>query len=142
VAARWGLFTVRPLLRWSRGRAVLLGDAAHAMLPHHGQGANTTIEDAITLAELLAGAAPGDLEAVLGRYQALRRARTRQIQRSSRATNDLLHLPDGPALVDRDRRVSRFPEDFGWIHEFDALDAVSGTKPSSGTPERRPPGQA
>ena len=50
---RWGLFGVRPLLRWCRGRAVLLGDAAHAMLPHHGQGANTTIEDAITLAEFL-----------------------------------------------------------------------------------------
>jgi salicylate hydroxylase len=125
VTMRWGLFTVRPLLRWSRGRAVLLGDAAHAMLPHHGQGANTTIEDAITLAELLTSAAPGDLAAVLGRYQALRRARTRTIQRSSRVTNDLLHLPDGPALADRDRRVSRFPEDFGWIHEFDALQAAS-----------------
>ena len=140
VTARWGLFTVRPLLRWSRGRAVLLGDAAHAMLPHHGQGANTTIEDAVTFAELIAGAAaPGDLQAVLGRYQALRRARTRKIQRSSRVTNDLLHLPDGPALACRDRRVSRFPEDFGWIHEFDALQAVSGTGLSSGTPtpERR-----
>ena len=121
---RWGLFVGRPLLRWSRGRAVLLGDAAHAMLPHHGQGANTTIEDAITLAELLAGAAPGDLEAVLARYQELRRARTRKIQRSSRVTNDVLHLPNGPALADRDRRVSRFPEDFGWIHEFDALRSV------------------
>lgn len=118
---RWGLFTVRPLLRWSRGRAVILGDAAHAMLPHHGQGANTTIEDAITLAELLADAAPSDLEAVLARFQTLRRARTRKIQRSSRVTNDLLHLPDGPALANRDRKVSRFPEDFGWIHEFDAL---------------------
>lgn len=123
---RWGLFVGRPLARWSRGRVVLLGDAAHAMLPHHGQGANTTIEDAVTLAELLAGAAaPGDLDAVLARYQALRRTRTRTIQRSSRATNDLLHLPDGPALVDRDRRVSRFPERFGWIHEFDALRTVS-----------------
>ncbi|HTH85510.1 FAD-dependent oxidoreductase, partial [Mycobacterium sp.] len=88
-----------------------------------GQGANTTIEDAITLAELLA-TVPGELENVLGRYQALRRARTRKIQRSSRVTNDLLHLPDGPALADRDRRVSRFPEDFGWIHEFDALCSV------------------
>jgi salicylate hydroxylase len=125
VTMRWGLFTVRPLLRWFRSRAVLLGDAAHAMLPHHGQGANTTIEDAITLAELLTSAAPGDLGAVLGRYQALRRARTRTIQRSSRVTNDLLHLPDGPAQADRDRRVSRFPEDFGWIHEFDALQAAS-----------------
>jgi salicylate hydroxylase len=122
---RWGLFMLRPLLRWSRGRAVLLGDAAHAMLPHHGQGANTGIEDAITLAELLAGASRGELEAVVGRYQRLRRARTRKIQRSSRVTNDLLHLPDGPALVERDRRMSRIPEDFGWIHEFDALHVAS-----------------
>lgn len=123
---RWGLFVARPLSRWNRGRAVLLGDAAHAMLPHHGQGANTTIEDAITLAELLVGAAPADLDAVLDRYQALRRARTRKIQRSSWATNRQLHLPDGPTLEGRDRRVARFPERFGWIHEFDALRSVSG----------------
>jgi salicylate hydroxylase len=95
------------------------------MLPHHGQGANTSIEDAIILAELLAEAAPAELDAVLGRYQVLRRARTRKIQRSSWATNDLLHLPDGPALERRNRRVSRFPQDFGWIHEFDALGTVS-----------------
>ncbi|HKH83590.1 MAG TPA: hypothetical protein VKA25_07900, partial [Gemmatimonadales bacterium] len=91
---------------------------------HHGQGANTTIEDAITLAELLATDGVSDWDATMRRYQALWRARTRKIQRSSRVTNDLLHLPDGPALADRDRRVSRFPEDFGWIHEFDALRSV------------------
>ena len=118
---RWGLFSVRPLQHWFRGRAVLLGDAAHAMLPHHGQGANLTIEDAITLAELLTGTVPGELEGQLGYYQSLRRARARKIQRSSRVTSDLLHLPDGPALAERDRRVARFPEHFGWIHEFDAL---------------------
>ena len=127
---RWGLFSVRPLLHWFRGRALLMGDAAHGMLPHHGQGANTTIEDAITLAELLAGVSPGELNAVLARYQVMRRARTRKIQRSSRVTNDLLHLPDGPALAERDRRVSRFPEDFGWIHEFDALRFVSEAGPA------------
>ena len=106
---RWGLFTVRPLLHWYRGRAVLLGDAAHAMLPHHGQGANTTIEDAFTLADLLATAEPGDLEPVLRRYQPLRRARTRKIQRSSRATNALLHLPDGPALASATERCAASP---------------------------------
>ena len=44
---------------------VLLGDAAHAMLPHYGQGANQTIEDAFVLAQelgtagdVLDGAAP------------------------------------------------------------------------------------
>ncbi|HQT79064.1 MAG TPA: FAD-dependent monooxygenase [Rhodopila sp.] len=132
---RWGLFTVRPLRHWSRGRTVLLGDAAHAMLPHQGQGANTTIEDAITLAELLVGVSADGIEAMLGRYQALRRVRTRQIQHSSRATNAALHLPDGPALETRDRRVARFPEDFGWIHAFDALHAVSAAGPASGAVE-------
>jgi salicylate hydroxylase len=129
---RWGLFVGRPLQRWSRGRVVVLGDAAHAMLPHHGQGANTTIEDAITLAELLAVTAPVELDAMLTRYQALRLTRTRKIQRSSRATNDLLHLPDGPALAARDSRVSRFPEDFGWIHDFDATQSVSDARQSVG----------
>jgi salicylate hydroxylase len=122
---RWGLFAMRPLLHWRRGRVVLLGDAAHAMLPHQGQGANTSIEDAITLAELLAGGRPGELDALLRRYQVLRRARTRKIQRSSWVTNDLLHLPDGSALVQRARKLSKFPENFGWIHEFDALRSVS-----------------
>jgi salicylate hydroxylase len=127
---RWGLFGTRPLLHWYRGGVVILGDAAHAMLPHHGQGANTTIEDAITLAELLPGTAPEGLAPMLAKYQALRRARTRKIQRSSWITNSLLHLPDGPQLAERNRRVARFPEDFGWIHQFDALQtarAATGT---------------
>ena len=100
---RWGLFTVRPLLRWYRDRVVILGDAAHGMLPHHGQGANTSIEDAFALAGLLAKAPGDDLEATFSRYQALRRARTRKIQRSSWVTSSLLHLADGR----RRRRATR-----------------------------------
>jgi hypothetical protein len=73
---RWGLFARRPLARWSRGPAVLLGDAAHAMLPHHGQGANQTIEDAAVLATELDGA--DDIPAALCRYASRRRARTPQ----------------------------------------------------------------
>ena len=83
---RWGLFMVPYLLRWHRGRAVLLGDAAHAMVPHHGQGANTTIEDAITLAELLPGTASDAMEAMMAAYQRLRRARTRASARTSPLT--------------------------------------------------------
>jgi len=123
--SRWGLFVVPHLLRWHRDRVLLLGDATHAMVPHHGQGANTTIEDAITLAELLSGMEPGGLEAMMRRYQALRRARTRKIQRSSWMTNALLHLADDADLAQRDARVSAFPERFGWIHSFDALQSVA-----------------
>jgi salicylate hydroxylase len=115
---RWGLFAVRPLLRWYHGRVVILGDAAHGMLPHHGQGANTSIEDAFALAGLLVEGR-GDLEATFSRYQAMRRARTRTIQRSAWVTSGLLHLPDGPSAQARDRKVARVARDFGWIHEYD-----------------------
>jgi salicylate hydroxylase len=119
----WALFTVRPLLRWYRGRVVILGDAAHGMLPHHGQGANTSIEDAFALAALLAEAGFSskidDVETACARYQALRRARTRAIQRSSWVTSSLLHLPDGPMAEVRNSKVARVPQDFGWIHEYD-----------------------
>lgn len=122
-SVRWGLFTVRPLRTWRRGHAVLLGDAAHGMLPHHGQGANTTIEDSITLAELLPDRLQ-DFDAAMQRYQTLRRARTRIIQRSSRATNDVLHLPD-EAIAGRSERLALFLQRFGWIHDFDALGDVT-----------------
>lgn len=127
VTKRWGLFVVDQPLRWNRGRVVLLGDAAHTMLPHHGQGANTTIEDAITLAELLPDVTAATWDERMARYGALRRVRTRTIQRSSWVTNRLLHVPDGPALADRDARVANFPERFGWIHAHDALLAVRGS---------------
>lgn len=125
-AVRWGLFTTRPLLHWHRGRAVLLGDAVHAMLPHHGQGANTTIEDAVTLAELVAARGLSDLDATLSRYRALRRTRTRQIQLSAAATNDLFHLPDEADLDRRNARMASFPERFAWIHDFRVQDALNG----------------
>jgi 2-polyprenyl-6-methoxyphenol hydroxylase-like FAD-dependent oxidoreductase len=123
---RWGLFTVRPLLRWYRGRVVILGDAAHGMLPHHGQGANTSIEDAFALATLLTGSGTDDLETIFSRYQTMRRARTRAIQRSSQVTSSLLHLPDGAAAMVRNRKVARFPQDFGWIHAYDVQQALRG----------------
>jgi salicylate hydroxylase len=127
---RWGLFTVKPLRTWRRGRAVLLGDAAHGMLPHRGQGANTSIEDAITLAELLPARRMDDFDEAVRRYQTARRARTRVIQRSSRATNAVLHLPDD-AIAGRSERLGRFPERFGWIHEFDALADVRARSASN-----------
>ena len=133
---RWGLFTVRPLLRWYRRRVVILGDAAHGMLPHHGQGANTSIEDAFALAGLLAEARPDDLEATFSRYQVLRRARTRKIQRSSWVTGSLLHLPDGPAAQARNKKMATVPQDFGWIHEYDvAAGAAIGRAGTCGATE-------
>ncbi|MDZ7885577.1 MAG: FAD-dependent monooxygenase [Mycobacterium sp.] len=81
---KWGLYDRDPLARWSNGRLVLLGDAAHAMLPHMGQGANQAIEDGMALATLIEGLGSGDLPDAVVRYQQLRRARTSFIQQNSR----------------------------------------------------------
>jgi len=43
-----------PLPHWSRGPVLLLGDAAHAVAPHSGQGASLALEDAVVLAAILA----------------------------------------------------------------------------------------
>jgi salicylate hydroxylase len=116
---RWGLFGVRALDRWSRGRVVLLGDAAHGMLPHQGQGANQTIEDAALLAELLVG--DESPASAFDRYERLRRPRTRRVQGVSWLTNRILHLPDGAQARERDHGLAALPSTIGWIHEHDVL---------------------
>lgn len=124
VDKRWGLFVVQQPRRWHTSRVVLIGDAAHGMLPHQGQGANQTIEDAVTLAELLSRRSNQPLIDVFAHYAGLRKARTRVIQRSSWATNTALHLADDGPLERRNSLLARFPERFGWIHSFDALRAA------------------
>ncbi|KAJ5896914.1 uncharacterized protein N7473_006313 [Penicillium subrubescens] len=49
---RWPLLYRDPISTWSRGRLVLIGDAAHPMLPHQGQGGAQAIEDAGALSEI------------------------------------------------------------------------------------------
>ena len=67
---KWGLF-VRPWLeQWWRGRIVLLGDAAHPMLPFLGQGAANALEDAMILTRCLS--AESTPESAFARYQRTR----------------------------------------------------------------------
>jgi 2-polyprenyl-6-methoxyphenol hydroxylase-like FAD-dependent oxidoreductase len=66
-----------PISNWGRGPVTLLGDAAHPMLPHAGQGAAQALEDAVALGRALRGAA--DVDAALRRYERVRATRTRKI---------------------------------------------------------------
>ncbi|KAF1955749.1 FAD binding domain-containing protein [Byssothecium circinans] len=50
----WQLRDLDPLETWTKGRVILIGDAAHAMLPTQGQGASQAIEDAEALGALFA----------------------------------------------------------------------------------------
>ena len=71
---KWGLLDRAPLEQWARGRATLLGDAAHAMLPFLGMGAAMAIEDGYILAR--AFALEASVAAAFARYEAARRPRT------------------------------------------------------------------
>ena len=81
---RWALYDREPLPTWTRGRLSLLGDAAHPMLPHLGQGANQAIEDGIALATLLARADTASAPACLLAYERLRRERVAEVQLGAR----------------------------------------------------------
>ncbi|OBB32497.1 salicylate hydroxylase [Mycolicibacterium peregrinum] len=82
---RWGIYDREPLERWSTDRITLLGDSAHAVTPHLGQGANQAIEDAMTLAVVLRDARADELGARLRRYEGRRMSRTRHVRRQARA---------------------------------------------------------
>ncbi|HEY7338418.1 MAG TPA: FAD-dependent monooxygenase [Bryobacteraceae bacterium] len=112
----WGLFAVGPLRHWSNGPIVLIGDAAHGMLPHQGQGANQTIEDAVTLAGIIANPPAESIVESLMVYEKLRKPRTRRVQKYSWKANRALHLFDGPAARQRDSRLHSLPKAIRWIH--------------------------
>ena len=65
------------LPNWSRGRALLIGDAAHATSPHAGQGASVALEDALRLAHLLGEEA--ETGAAFEKFESERRSRVERI---------------------------------------------------------------
>lgn len=74
-----GLLGTLRLSRWHLdGRAVLLGDAAHAMVPFHGQGMNCAFEDCVALARCLADGS--DLAHAYAAFEAERRPNAQAIQ--------------------------------------------------------------
>jgi 2-polyprenyl-6-methoxyphenol hydroxylase-like FAD-dependent oxidoreductase len=62
---------------WSRGRMVIIGDAAHAPSPSSGQGASMALEDAVVLAQSLRDHA--DVPAAFAGYESARRDRVERI---------------------------------------------------------------
>lgn len=76
------VYDIDPVPSWHSDAVVLLGDAAHSMLHHQGQGANSAILDAGALADSLAEA--GSVKEALALYQATRKPVTDELQRISR----------------------------------------------------------
>lgn len=75
--------------KWSCGRCILIGDAAHALLPTSGQGISMALEDALLLDKVLAKTENEDraLDAALTAFEQKRRARIAPVRRRSRRIN-------------------------------------------------------
>jgi salicylate hydroxylase len=115
-AGRWALYDREPLKRWSTERVTLLGDAAHPMLPHHGQGANQAIEDAVALAICLAEVPAVPVGAALRRYESTRRPHATRVQLGSRGNGSLRLRPGDSG---RPAAVQSMVEDVSWIQRYD-----------------------
>jgi salicylate hydroxylase len=128
---KWALYDRDPLVKWSRGRATLLGDSAHAMLPYLGQGAAMALEDACVLAAMVARHAD-DLSAALLAYEQIRAPRARAAVMGSRERARENHLASRWARFTRDMKFAlreRFGGggkkhdntafQVGWLYEYD-----------------------
>jgi 2-polyprenyl-6-methoxyphenol hydroxylase-like FAD-dependent oxidoreductase len=102
------VYYLDPLPRWSQGRLVLVGDAAHATTPGVGQGAAQAIEDAVVLADRLAGS--GDLRAALGEYESIRLPRAQAVLKMSRRADKAAQLESPLGWRLRNAVVRRLPE--------------------------------
>ena len=93
---KWALCARSPLMRWVRGRAAVLGDAAHPLLPYLGQGAVMAIEDAVVLGRALAESE--DLAQARARYEAARVGRARLVVERSSLQVPRFHADDPDAF--------------------------------------------
>ena len=114
----WGLYDREPLAKWTNGRLTLLGDAAHPMLPHLGQGANQSIEDGVVLANKLEGATSETASESLRSYESIRRARTREVQVNARR-NGARYDSSYVDLAARDAKIVASVALRIWLYDYD-----------------------
>ncbi len=122
----WGLFGHPALPRWSEGRVVLLGDAAHPTTPFLAQGAAMALEDAATLAAL---ALRADIPEALRRFEALRKPRATRLQAAAARNGRRFHARgrlDGLVKFGAMEALGRVAPGvahglFDWVYRHDAI---------------------
>ena len=127
VPYKWALLSREPMPAWTVGRATLLGDACHAMLPLLAQGAVMAIEDGFILARCFEKYR--DVEPALRQYEAARRERANRCVRGSADQARRFHNPTladragAEAYVDREWNVERIKERYEWLFTYDVTKA-------------------
>ena len=117
----WALHELDELPGYVHGRVALIGDAAHAMLPHQGAGAGQGLEDAWLLARLLADPRVLEIDSrqILDVYDAVRRPRACRVQRTSHEAGELYEYRDQQVGGDEALMSKTLAERFDWLWNHD-----------------------
>jgi salicylate hydroxylase len=125
-AFKWGIHDRDPLPRWVSGRVVLLGDAAHPMMPSLAQGAAISMEDGIALARHV-DARRDDPAAALAAFEQERQPRASRVQLQAREQSRRLRQLSSEPMMPVD-----------WIYGYDAAGAAAtGASPAGVSPSQR-----
>jgi salicylate hydroxylase len=120
---KWALYDRDPLTQWTDGRATLVGDACHPMLPFLAQGACMAIEDGYILARCLAR--ESDIETALKAYEEVRRPRTARVQIGARERGKILHMTATDDVGARNTQHLSDPalrgREMHWIYDYDVV---------------------
>jgi salicylate hydroxylase len=136
---KWALFVQQHDTPYYRGRVCLVGDSAHATVPHLGAGAGMAMEDAFILSSLIASLdMVTDIEQAFRAYDAVRRPRTQEcIRRSIEASQGYGMML--PGVGDEVAALkNRLQESFKWLwHEDLEAQLEVARKLIKSDPERR-----
>ncbi|MFJ9519437.1 3-hydroxybenzoate 6-monooxygenase [Kitasatospora sp. NPDC101801] len=116
----WVLCDRDPVDRWTDGRVVLVGDAAHPMLQYAAQGACQALEDAVVLGGLI-GTEAGEFEQRFEKFVGERRERTAAAQVVARELGRRLYHPEGRRAGERNAMLAALRPDelyrkVEWLH--------------------------
>ncbi|MGJ7462801.1 salicylate 1-monooxygenase [Halomonas sp. MA07-2] len=127
---RWALHELPELPRYHRDRVLIVGDAAHALVPHQGAGAGQALEDAYVLASLLTDEAcdRGNADRVLGAFEAARHARTCKVQRTSHEAGDVYEFAAAGIGDDEARLIENLETRFDWLWNHDPHSDVQAAR--------------
>ncbi len=119
---KWALFDAAPLPTWSHGRVLLIGDAAHPVLPFLAQGGGLALEDAIVLAHHIAKS-PHELADAFRQFHADRAQRAARVLHGARRNGRVFHLGGVQAqarnAVMRVLPGARIMAGYDWLYGFE-----------------------
>lgn len=103
---RWPMMVRPPKRPWSKGRVTILGDAAHPMTPHLGQGGGMAVEDAAFLARCIKLFEGKNIDRAFALYESSRFERASEVQFAS-----------------QENKIGRGERDPEWLFSYDAMSA-------------------